>query len=195
MKQPINSQLLAAWLLIVFSILACCAANCQGQIPLRAYRYRGDLRREAALVWNTDDRSVFAAQIHAESAWRPEARSIYARGLAQFTPATEQDMNAWYPELRDLGDALSPRWAIRALLLYDLRLWQRFTGWQTEDDRWAATLHGYNAGPGWLVKERAASCDRTRYQPVCLRRPEACRETAHYVRRILRELRPLYEGF
>lgn len=186
-------QLFAAWLLVVLAIASCCVANCQ--VPTRAYAYRPDLRREVARIWEMDDCSVFAAQIHAESGWRPLACSAHARGLAQFTPATESDMNTWYPELRDLGDALSPRWAIRALLLYDLRLWQRFTGWRTDDDRWSAMLHGYNAGPGWLIRERKAACDQTIYRLPCLRKPEACRETANYVRRILRDLRPLYEGF
>ncbi len=188
-------QLVIASVLIVVCILAVCQANCQ--IPLRAYQYRSDLRREVGYVWGIhQSRAVFAAQIHQESAWRPQARSAYAAGLAQFTSGTEGDMNRWYPELRELGGALNPRWALRALVLYDKRLWQLNTGWATDDDRWRATLHSYNAGHGSTQKERRAAADPTRYASLpCKRRPEACRETASYVDRILNRLRPIYEGF
>ncbi len=188
-------QLVIALVLIVVCILAVCQANCQ--IPLRAYQYRSDLRREVGYVWGIhQSRAVFAAQLHQESAWRPQARSAYAAGLAQFTPGTEGDMNRWYPELRELGGALNPRWAIRALVLYDKRLWQLNTDWATDDDRWRATLHSYNAGHGSTQKERRAAPDSARYASLpCKRRPEACQETAGYVRRILDVLRPVYEGF
>ncbi len=191
-----RKQLFIAWLLLVFSIALCCLCHSQ-TIPLRAYKYRSDLRREVGYAWGIEQPlAVFAAQIHQESAWQPRACSRYASGLGQFTPGTEADMTRWYPELAELGGALNPRWAIRALVLYDRRLWNSFAKWATEDDHWRAVLHGYNAGPGSLQKERRAAADPSRYAALpCKRRPQACQETAGYVRRILDVLTPRYGGF
>ncbi len=59
------------------------------EIPREAQQHRRDLTRNARMIWGLDAPvSTFAAQIHQESAWRPDARSPYAHGLAQFTPAT-----------------------------------------------------------------------------------------------------------
>jgi len=180
----------------MLAIAICCL--CHGEnIPLRAHRYRSDLRKEVIRIWGINqDRAVFAAQIHQESAWRPEARSKYASGLGQFTPATEGDMNRWYPELRDMGGALNPRWAIRGLVLYDRRLYGQFNKFDSENDHWCAVLHAYNAGPGSLQRELRACHTPTIYASIpCLRNPQACAETAGYVRRIVHVLKPLYEGF
>lgn len=141
-----------------------------------------------------------AAQIHAESSWRPTARSPYAIGLAQFTPATADWMAERYPHLRPAAP-WDPGWSIRAMVAYNAWLYGREAGrWRSDADRWAAALTGYVGGPGWVDRERraalrAGSPDDRWWHGVeahCLRSQIACRESRHYSRRILCELEPRY---
>jgi soluble lytic murein transglycosylase-like protein len=63
-----------------------------------------------------------------ESGWREDARSpVGTLGLAQFMPGTAAWIVKLYPA--DLDDAapLATRWALRALVTYDLWLWERLT--------------------------------------------------------------------
>ncbi len=142
--------------LMVAAVLACFApfAHASG-IPPQAERYRRDLVRSARLVFGMDAPvAVLAGQVHQESAWRPDAHSAYAAGLAQFTPDTAKTMARMYPE--ELGGAqpLDPRWALLALCRYDARLLASFSG-STPADRWAFALAAYNGGPGWIIRDRA----------------------------------------
>lgn len=63
------------------------------QIPARAHQYRRVLTQQAYAQWGLDAPiAALAAQVHQESAWRPEAVShVGARGLAQFMPATARN--------------------------------------------------------------------------------------------------------
>jgi hypothetical protein len=160
------------------------------------------LTREAQRVWGPSAPVArFAAQIHAESTWRPGVCShAGACGLGQFMPATAQWLATLYP------DQLYPvavddwRWSVRALAVYNWRLHQAEQGWQSESDRWAAALVSYVGGGGWVRRERrataAAGDDPDRWwQHVelhCVRAVWACRDSRHYPRRILCELEPRY---
>jgi soluble lytic murein transglycosylase-like protein len=183
-------------------LLAVAGVELQAQIPLRAAKYKRSLRRQVNAIWGIDQPlPVFAAQIQAESAWRPLAESPYARGLGQQTPNTERWLNEMDAELARMGGgALNPYWSIRALVFYDRWLWQKFPNTALETDRWAFALASYNCGLGWVYKERDANfygCDNRHYPCVrltCLRSREgACNETARYVPRILFEYKPWYE--
>lgn len=127
------------------------------QIPERAYQYQ----RDAIRIWTDVCRGIpialLAGQIHQESAWRHDARSPYAHGLAQFTPPTAGDMAKWYKDLKpaDTGD---PRWSLRAQAHYMCRLANVFDG---TDEPVLFGLSAYNGGATWTGRDRA-QCDRAR---------------------------------
>ncbi|WP_217994843.1 hypothetical protein [Methylogaea oryzae] len=120
---------IASWLL---ALLLLCLASCAPEpvaaadtIPRAAIRYRGDLVRQAHLVWGLEAPVAdFAGQIHQESAWRPEAESKFAGGLAQFTPDTARWICGAYPAITlspgpstedaKRCDVFNPTWAVRA---------------------------------------------------------------------------------
>lgn len=100
---------------------------------------------------------LFAGQIHQESAWRPRAESIYAKGLTQFTPETAKWITKLYPQLEEVRP-FDPVWSIKAMLLYDKRLYNSVDPIKKEsiDDcnKWAIVLMQYNGGPGWWNRDR-----------------------------------------
>lgn len=179
-------------------LLAYCATPAHAQsIPRAAHAHRADLTRQARLVWGLDAPvATFAAQIHQESGWRPDARSAYAHGLAQFTPDTAQWI-AGMDEALAGADTGNPTWALRALVRYDAWLWERvpLLPWalaaHAEDHeqclRMSAVLRAYNGGLGWLRKEARAKMPCTAF-----RSPASCQENLAYPQRILGTLEPLY---
>jgi soluble lytic murein transglycosylase-like protein len=189
-------------LLIAAGIFVCAPAF--AQVPASAERYRRELTRIAQQEMGlAAPVALFAAQIHQESSWRSTAKSPYAQGLTQFTPATAKWISDIYP---DLGPAApySPSWAMRAMLRYDLHIFARVKPWHARDipqcDKWAFTLSGYNGGPGWITKDRrqadAASVYSERWwgsvEHYSNRSAAAFKENRHYVNRILNDLEPRY---
>jgi soluble lytic murein transglycosylase-like protein len=179
-----------------------------GQIPAQANIYRARLTREARAAWGLEAPvALFAAQIHQESGWREDARSpVGALGLAQFMPGTATWIAQLYPA--DLGDAapLDVRWALRALVTYDLWLWERLAEFRDEGlHRWGATLSAYNGGLGNVRKDRQLAavrggpyCDPAVSRWFCCvehhsnRSAAAYYENRDYPRRILFVLWPRY---
>lgn len=166
-------------------------------IPANANQHRRELVRLARQEWGLGANvALAAAQIHAESAWRADARSAYANGMAQFTPTTAAWIVTVYP---DLGEAapLSPAWAMRAMLRYDGWLRARTRG-HTACDHWWAVLRSYNGGLGHWRAEAALAADaldRADVDPQCGRASRAavhCAENLGYPRRILLSLEPVY---
>ena len=192
-----------AWVLMGGWISEACAA----EPPARAMQYQRDLTREARAVWGLNAPvAVMAAQVHQESAWRRDAESPYAQGLAQFTPDTAEWMAELYPVL-DPVDVWHPQWALRALVRYDRLLWERYaTPAATACDRWAFTLSSYNGGAGWVQRDRrqcrasqrCPACDPARWwghvedTPDPRRADWAVHENRGYPRRILLMLQPRY---
>lgn len=174
------------------------ASKTQG-VPVHAVRYRLQLQREVSARFGVGGNvALIAGQIHAESAWRPNAESKYAQGLSQFTPATA----TWLPEVcPDVGrpDPWDPGWSMRAIVCYDAWLYARNRG-ATECDRWAFTFSDYNGGGKWRAREQAlaanAGFNRLRWfahvELFRARKPEAWQENRAYVRRILHVLAPHY---
>ncbi|WP_327106882.1 C40 family peptidase [Nonomuraea glycinis] len=111
---------------------------------------------------------LIAAQLEAESDWRPTARSsVGARGMAQFMPAT------WASYGRDAdGDGVAspddPEDAIMAMARYDCTL-ARTTA-RVPGDSTAHMLAAYNAGPEAVLRHQGIP----QYP-----------ETQDYVRRVL----------
>jgi soluble lytic murein transglycosylase-like protein len=195
-------------LLVIYaaaSAHAACAAEAnpgntpQIRIPNSSAQDRIRLEREAGAVFGLDAPVArFAAQIHKESGWRPDAASIYAQGLAQFTPATA----TWLPDVcPSIGppDAWDASWSIRALVCYDHYLETRVDG-ATDCDRWSFVLSAYNGGLGWVNRDRnrasGKGLDPARWfdhvETQSGRAEWARLENRDYVRRILLTLEPAY---
>lgn len=169
------------------------------KVPESSVVYRLRVERAAADYFGVSASPArLAAQLHQESAWRPDARSKYAWGLAQFTPATAQ----WLPKAcPDIGqfDPWDAGQSIRAAACYDRWLYDRVTG-ASECDRWAFTLSAYNGGLGWVNRDRkrasATGADGARWfghvELYSSRALWAWDENRDYVRRILLRIEPAY---
>jgi soluble lytic murein transglycosylase-like protein len=153
--------IIVGWFALIIALLICTPAKASpvDQTPTAAKPYKLTLKREAQRVWGlTAPVPVFAAQIHQESRWRPDATSpVGAVGLAQFMPATAKWIGQVDPGLAQ-GVAMSrnPTWAIRALVTYDHWLYQRIKA-DTECQRMAYALSAYNGGLGWVYKRQRLS--------------------------------------
>ena len=177
------------------------ASTAGAQVPPASARYKLTLLREAHSQWGLDAPvPAFAAQVHQESGWRPEAISyVGARGLAQFMPATA----TWWCGRNGTpaGDCLphNPVWALRAMVGYDKHLYDRTPARMSRYDRLWLALRGYNGGEGhWQAEGRTtglAAPTRQQIDAACGRARRAavhCTENLGYPRRILIDLQPRY---
>lgn len=198
---------LAQWLRlilwIVVAVLAWLGVGVQAQIPEDAYRYRRDLIRNATMVWGLSAPvSTFAGQIHQESSWRPDVVSpVGARGLSQFMPATATWISGLQVALQS-NEPENPQWAIRALVEYNLWLYDRVPNAANFCEQMAFVLSSYNGGMGNLQRDvaltRQKEYDPTRWfehveQFNGSRRSAAnFAENRTYPKRILRDLERRY---
>ncbi len=155
---PRRRQIVVAALLVVLALLISAARAGEVRIPEASLRYRRALEQAAGEQFGLNAPVArLAAQIQTESAWRPTARSLYAEGLAQFTPATAR----WLPQIcPHVGrpDPWDPGWSIRAIACYDHALHAdmrpRHAAALDRCSAWAFTLSAYNGGEGWLDRDR-----------------------------------------
>jgi soluble lytic murein transglycosylase-like protein len=172
-------------------------AIASAQVPREAHDWKRTIIAEGRAQWGlAAPTAMFAAQIHQESAWNPQARSrVGALGMAQFMPATAKWISGAYGALAE-NDPLNPRWAIRALITYDKHLYDRVDA-VSRCDRLAFSLSAYNGGLGWVQRRKAAS----QRPGVCFNQtcdinpgihPANQLENREYSRRILLELEPRY---
>lgn len=191
-----------AWLALAAAALAAsCQVHAQGlQPPAAALQYRSLLIRTAHAGWGMDAPvAVFAAQVHQESAWRPEAVShVGAQGLAQFMPATSRWIATQAPELAT-PQPYNPAWALRALVTYDRWLYHRTPTRYTPYERMWVALRGYNGGLGHWQQEAAstglAQPSRAQVDAACgsaRRAAVHCKENLGYPHRILVVIQPRY---
>ncbi len=168
--------------------------------PPRANAYKRDLIANAHFVWGLNAPiAAFAGQIHQESAWQPDAKSIYAGGLAQFTPDTAEWISGKYPDLAT-NQPFEPAWALRALTRYDKELYLRYQDSKDTCNQWAFTLSAYNGGAGWVNRDKDLAFsnkvdDTTWFGAVerySKRSAAAIKENRNYPKRILYDLQPLY---
>ena len=170
-------------------------------VPRSAVRYRSDLVRIARSEWGLNAPvATFAAQVHQESAWNPQAVSrVGARGLGQFMPGTA----TWWCERTGLAAAdcqpHNPSWALRSLVGYDKYLYDRSPARYGDHDRMWVALRSYNGGLGhWQAEARATGArepTREQVDAACGKARRAqlhCKENLGYPRRILQELQPRY---
>lgn len=183
-------------LLVCLVLTPVCLAFAQ-EVPREAKRHQLTLKREAQRVWGLDAPvATFAAQVHAESRWRADARSpVGAVGLAQFMPSTADWIGGVYGDLRERAP-LNPTWALRGLVTYDKFLFDRVKA-DTPCEQMAFALAAYNGGLGWVYKRQRLSV-----QPgVCMGAtcvinpgiaPANQRENERYPATILLKFQPLY---
>jgi hypothetical protein len=221
----IRGLLAALCLLAVVALFAWVGqvAAAEPVIPQASAAYRLQVQRAAGEYFGLDAPAArLAAQIHQESAWRPDARSAYAWGLSQFTPATAK----WLPEIcPELGefDPWNASQSVRAMACYDAWLHQRVKpfpwgsmsrsidtrgaapafnlveGHIDACARWMFALRAYNGGEGWINRERRAAAAQgwnpnrwSEVEKVRLRADWAHRENTRYPLRILHILEPAY---
>lgn len=176
------------------------------RLPPNSFQYRAILTHEARTIWGLDANiALFAGQIHQESTWNPDAVSrVGARGLGQFMPGTAQDMQRWYAPQLQQYPIYSPLWSIRALLLYNQRLYRAIKPQVTEQmahcDRIAMMLASYNGGLGWVNRDRRQTASIGANQDIWFGSVElysprakwAFEENRDYVRRIMGPRLQLY---
>lgn len=191
---------LASLLVLLCALLSLAAPLAQAQVPQAALQYRALLVRTAHMAWGLDAPiAVFAAQVHQESAWRPGAVShVGAQGLAQFMPATTRWIGGVDPALAS-RQPYNPGWALRALVTYDLWLFERTPAHYPPRDRMWVALRAYNGGLGHWQREAAstglAQPSRTQVDAACgkaRRAPVHCAENLGYPHRILVVIQPRY---
>ena len=191
------------WGWAVAAALALAASCAPAQVPQQAQQYRPLLVRTAHAAWGLDAPvAVFAAQVHQESAWRPDAVShVGAQGLAQFMPATTQWIAGISPALTT-QQPYSPAWALRALVTYDRWLYDRAPAHYTPKDRMWVALRAYNGGLGHWQREAAATGaarpTRAQVDAACGRARRAaahCAENLGYPHRILHVIQPRYAAW
>jgi hypothetical protein len=170
--------------------------------PRASLAYKRDVIRLSRHAWGMDAPTpLFAAQIHQESTWNPNAKSPFASGLAQFTPSTAEWMVEVFPEL-ERADTLNPIWSIRAMLLYNRWLYNRMEA-KDECNRWAFALSAYNGGVGWIPRDKRLAVEAG-YDPLLWwgnvehttsRAAWAKKENREYPHRIIYTHQPIYSGW
>jgi soluble lytic murein transglycosylase-like protein len=198
-REEIIATLVVAVCVLVIGLLSERAAAAEP--PRAALKYRADLVRSARLVWGLGAPvAVMAGQVHQESAWRPDAQSAYAHGLAQFTPDTAEWIAGQDAALVG-ADTGNPVWALRALARYDRWLHDRIAPAGNACEKWWGALRSYNGGLGhWRKEARLAqpATDRAAIDARCgqaSRHVSHCRENLAYPRLILTKWQPLYASW
>lgn len=191
---------LALLLLVLLCLAVHDAQAAPDTIPRAAHQHQAALKRNAQLIWGLNAPvATFAAQVHQESRWRLDARSpVGALGLAQFMPSTAEWIGGMDVQLQG-REPLNPTWALRALVRYDLWLWQRVTG-DDDCERMAFVLAAYNGGLGWVHKRQKLSLAPGRCMgATCRINPGVSagnqRENERYPELILQRYEPLYASW
>ncbi len=200
MAKPIHR--IIPWAVTIVVAAVCLIAGyawSQEAPPPGAARYQNLLTRNARLIWGLDAPvALFAAQIHQESRWNPSARSPFANGIGQFTPATAQWIGTIDPTLAS-ADTGNPTWSIRALVRYDKWLYERNPA-LTNCDQWGFALSAYNGGEGWLRRDqrlaKGAGANALLWwdnvERYSARALWAKQENRDYPKKILRQWLPMY---
>lgn len=169
----------------------------RAQIPTAAQAWRMPLTAFAHAEWGSDAPiASFAAQVHVESGWKPNARSpVGALGLTQFMPSTATWISEIFPSELGDGGPENPLWSLRALVKYDRWIHDRVKG-SGPCDRMAAALASYNQGLGWTLRAQKSAGTvqwlngAERVNPG--QSAAAFKESRAYPRRILGAIEPIY---
>lgn len=142
--------------LLLGALVSIQPAHAQG-VPSAAHSWQGPVTQAVQSVYGLDGPVArIAALVQVESNWDPQAESIYAQGLTQFTPRTAEWMAELYPELRP-ADPWSAQWSLLAASYYTKRILSGIHPFKNPIaacDLWAFDLSAYNGGPTWLKRDR-----------------------------------------
>jgi soluble lytic murein transglycosylase-like protein len=137
-------------------------------------KYLPQVKREAHYHIGLDAPvHLFMGQIEQESRCNESVTAFDGgMGLGQFMPATAEWMQEREAQLRELSLEASPydpKWAIRALILYDRYLYGVVI---CKDDSLYFALRAYNGGAGLLNREirRAGTCEYSLIEKQCRRK-------------------------
>lgn len=126
-------------------------------LPAAADAWQAPVTQAVQSVYGLDGPVArIAALVQVESNWDPQAESIYAQGLTQFTPSTADWLAEVYPELQP-ADPWNARWSLLAASHYTQRILSGVKPYEhaiANCDQWAMTLCAYNGGPTWLKRDR-----------------------------------------
>lgn len=202
---------LFALCLLAVALVSCVfapSAHAQSRvaIPEASALYRHRVEQAVAEVWGVNGSPArLAAQLHQESAWRPNARSpgVGAQGIAQFMPATAKWIAELFPDKLGQFDPWDAHQAILAAAIYDKWLLDRVQplGYTrlTECTRWNFALRGYNGGELWLLRDRGLAVankgdpnDWRSVEKFRTRSVSNHQQNIDYPRRILLLLEPAY---
>lgn len=146
------------------------------------------------------DWRLLKAQLHCESEMECGALSkAGARGIAQFMPATWEEICSLmgYPK----GDAEpeNPHYAIPAAAYYMASILKKWNTNRPMMDRYALALASYNAGFGSIIKAQKVAHGVSRYSAIVGHLPSVtgknnAKETTYYVKRILYVFNDLIMG-
>ena len=157
--------------------------------------FLGEIQSARVEEWTNQ----FHAQITVESAWRPDACSIYACGLAQFTLPTWGDIAPNTNPSCEGVDYRDPACSVRSQIVYMSRLVRKYET-RTNRDKWQFAWAAYNGGPYALVKDirkckSIVGCNPTIWKDnvemIDLRADWAYKENRAYPKKILREMSKL----
>ncbi len=148
--------------IFAFGALLFGSAAANAQTP--CMQYHRDVVRSAWLTFGPMAPTAdLLAQLHQESACKPGARSrVGAQGLAQFMPATAEDMARLHPEACAPANPFDPGWAIRCRDRYMRSLLRVQAPLASpppmpECAAWHFAFRAYNGGQGWNNRDRRAA--------------------------------------
>lgn len=181
------------WILLLAWTLA--PAHSVSLLPRAALPYKAELQLQARRVFGPDAPvALLAAQIEAESSWRPRAISRSGdKGLAQIGRHARIYLSRIRPGPGP-GDPHNARWSMSAMAWYDYHLRDAIQGTANDCEKWKMALASYNGGLGWLVKERklcarAKACDPSKWsghvERFSARSKWAYKENRTYIKRVL----------
>jgi len=157
------------FLVLSFSVLPWA---CNGQTVNRCLKYKSQVIREARVFIGVDAPwYYFMGQIEQESKCREGVTAFDGgMGLGQFMPATANEIHSKEKALQELSTKPNPydaRWNIRAMVLYDKRLYDSGVC-----SGWYFAFRSYNGGAGLLNREirRAGSCETSLVEQQCARK-------------------------
>jgi hypothetical protein len=146
--------------------------DCDAGVVDRCNKYLPQITRESRYALGLSaPYPYFAGQIEQESKCDEGVTAFDGgQGLGQFMPATAKDLQERETALKELGlnpQPFNPKWAIRALILYDKYLYTR-----TTCTGWYFVFRAYNGGAGGLNREiaLAKSCDQDYIEKYCKRK-------------------------
>lgn len=184
--------------LLAFAAALCLSSFAMAQIPSGAAAHKRVAIASWRSVWGLDAPvASFAAQVHQESGWNPDAKSrVGAMGLTQFMPSTAKDINARFNNELGSLTLYSPVWALKAQAIYMKQLYDANPA-KNPCEQMAFALSSYNGGQGWTNKRKKLSTDpkicmgvTCAVNPGIL--PSNQRENEDYPKRILLGIEPRY---